>query len=134
MTAEIIDFQTGKKKTQEQSRHSEISDNEKDLRKYANEMVDDYMVRLIHEWQSEGLTIGSSEWEDSKHTFKELGFFIETLRALLQKEFGLYHPMQEVMNKLMKIKYDKNKNKYYSQIQYPIRREKTVEFEGEELE
>jgi len=133
MTAEIIDFQTGKKKTLEQSQRSD-KEVEQDVRKFANEMVDDYMVRLIHEWQSEGLNIGSTEWEDSKRTFKELGFFIEVLRALIQKEFELYHPMQEVMDKMMKIKYDRNKNKYYSQISYPVKREKTVEFEGEELE
>ena len=133
MTAEIIDFQTGKKRTQERSQLSE-KEAEKEVRAYANEMVDDYMVRLIHEWQNEGLNIGSTEWEKSKYTFKELGFFIETLRALIQKEFDLYHPMQDVMNKLMKIKYDKNRNKYYSQINYPVKKEKTVEFEGEELE
>ena len=40
-------------------------------------MVDDYMVRLIHEWQNEGLSIGSTKWQNSKRTFKELGFFIE---------------------------------------------------------
>ena len=133
MTAEIIDFRTGKKKTLEQSQRSD-KEVEQDVRKFANEMVDDYMVRLIHEWQSEGLNIGSTEWEDSKRTFKELGFFIEVLRALIQKEFELYHPMQEVMDKMMKIKYDRNKNKYYSQISYPVKREKTVEFEGEDLE
>jgi len=133
MTAEIIDFQTGKKKTLEQSQRSD-REIEQDVRKFANDMVDDYMVRLIHEWQSEGLNIGSTEWNESKRTFKELGFFIEVLRALIQKEFELYHPMQEVMNKMMKLKYDKQKNKYYSQISYPVKREKTVEFEGEELE
>ena len=133
MTAEIIDFQTGKKKTLEQSQRSD-KEIEQDVRKFANEMVDDYMVRLIHEWQSEGLNIGSTEWNESKRTFKELGFFIEVLRALIQKEFELYHPMQEVMNKMMKLKYDKQKNKYYSQISYPVKREKTVEFEGEDLE
>ena len=133
MTAEIIDFQTGKKKTLEQSQRSD-KEVEQDIRHFANEMVDDYMVRLIHEWQSEGLNIGSKEWKESKRTFKELGFFIEVLRALIQKEFDIYHPMQDVVNKLMKIKYDKNKNKYYSQISYPVKREKTVEFEGEELE
>jgi len=133
MTAEIIDFRTGKKKTLEQSQRSD-KEVEQDVRKFANDMVDDYMVRLIHEWQHEGLNIGSTEWSESKRTFKELGFFIEVLRALIQKEFELYHPMQEVMNKMMKLKYDKNKNKYYSQISYPVKREKTVEFEGEELE
>jgi hypothetical protein len=36
---------------------------------------------------------------------------------------------------MMKIKYDKRQDKYYSQIQYYIpQEEKTVEFEGEELE
>ena len=76
MTAEIIDFQTGKKKTLEQSQRSD-REIEQDVRKFANDMVDDYMVRLIHEWQSEGLNIGSTEWNESKRTFKELGFFIE---------------------------------------------------------
>ena len=47
-------------------------------RAYANSMVDDYMTRLIHEWQNEGLSIGSTKWQNSKRTFKELGFFIET--------------------------------------------------------
>jgi len=43
--------------------------------------------------------------------------------------------MHQIINKMMKIKYDKRQDKYYSQIQYYIpQEEKTVEFEGEELE
>ena len=139
MTAEIIDFQTKQKKIQEQSKSSEVELDTKMLeqqtRDYANSIVDDYMVRLIHEWQADGMGIGSTNWEDSKKTFKEIGFFIEALRALIQKEFDIEHPMQRIINKMMKIKYDKRQDKYYSQIQYYIpQEEKTVEFEGEELE
>ena len=47
-----------------------------------NSMVDDYMVRLIHEWQNEGLSIGSTKWQNSKRTFKELGFFIEGFESV----------------------------------------------------
>jgi hypothetical protein len=39
-----------------------------------------------------------------------------------------------MIDKMMKIKHDKKQDKYYSQIQYVIPTEKTVEFEGEELE
>ena len=140
MTAEIIDFKTKQKRIKEQSQQSEIELDTKMLeqqsRDYANSLVDDYMVRLIHEWQSEGMNIGSSNWEESKKTFKEIGFFIEALRALVHKEFDLKHPMHRIIDKMMKIKYDKRQDKYYSQIQYYISKEteKTVEFEGEELE
>ena len=135
MTAEIIDFKTKK----QLNKKSEIELDERMLeqqsRDYANSIVDDYMVRLIHEFQSEGMGIGSTNWEESKKTFKEIGFFIETLRAMIHKEFDLKHPMQQVIDRMMKIKYDKRQDKYYSQIQYYIpKEEKTVEFEGEELE
>ena len=136
MTAEIIDFKTKK----QLNKKSEIELDERMLeqqsRDYANSIVDDYMVRLIHEFQSEGMGIGSTNWEESKKTFKEIGFFIETLRAMIHKEFDLKHPMQQVIDRMMKIKYDKRQDKYYSQIQYyiPSKTEKTVEFEGEELE
>lgn len=135
MTAEIIDFKTKK----QLNKKSEVELNDKMLeqqtRDYANSLVDDYMIRLIHEWQSEGMNIGSTNWEDSKKTFKEIGFFIETLRALIHKEFDLKHPMHRVIDKMMKIIYDKKQDKYYSQIQYYIpQEEKTVVFEGEELE
>src|SRR5210317_225507 len=139
MTAEIIDFKTKQKKIQEQSKESEVELDtrmlEQQTRDYANSVVDDYMVRLIHEWQADGMGIGSTNWEESKKTFKEIGFFIEALRALIHKEFDLKHPMHQIINKMMKIKYDKRQDKYYSQIQYYIpQEEKTVEFEGEELE
>lgn len=138
MTAEIIDFKTQKKIIKNQSKQSEIELDSKMLeqqsRDFANSLVDDYMVRLIHEWQEEGMGIGSTNWTESKKTFKEIGFFIETLRALVYKEFDLKHPMHNVLDKMMKIKYDKKQDKYYSQIQYVIPTEKTVEFEGEELE
>lgn len=138
MTAEIIDLKTQKKIIQKQSKQSEIELDDKMLeqqsRDFANSLVDDYMVRLIHEWQEEGMGIGSTNWTESKKTFKEIGFFIETLRALVYKEFDLKHPMQNVLDKMMKIKYDKKQDKYYSQIQYVMPTEKTVEFEGEELE
>jgi len=139
MTAEIIDFQTKQKKIQEQSKESEVELDtrmlEQQTRDYANSVVDDYMVRLIHEWQADGMGIGSTNWEESKKTFKEIGFFIEALRALIHKEFDLKHPMQQIIDRMMKIKYDKRQDKYYSQIQYYIpKEEKTVEFEGEELE
>lgn len=138
MTAEIIDLKTQKKIIQKQSKQSEIELDDKMLeqqsRDFANSLVDDYMVRLIHEWQEEGMGIGSTNWTESKKTFKEIGFFIETLRALVYKEFDLKHPMQNVLDKMMKIKYDKKQDKYYSQIQYVMQTEKTVEFEGEELE
>src|SRR5210317_2318597 len=135
MTAEIIDFKTKK----QLNKKSEIELDERMLeqqsRDYANSLVDDYMIRLIHEFQAEGMNIGSTNWEESKKTFKEIGFFIEALRALIQKEFDIEHPMQRIINKMMKIKYDKRQDKYYSQIQYYIpQEEKTVEFEGEELE
>jgi len=137
MTAEIIDLKTKK----QLNKKSEIDvDNrmlEQQSRDYANALVDDYMVRLIHEFQSEGLGIGSTEWQDSKKTFKEIGFFIEALRAMIHKEFDLKHPMHQIIDRMMTIKYDKRQNKYYSQIQYYISKdktEKTVEFEGEELE
>ena len=138
MTAEIIDFKTQKKIIQKQSKQSDIELDEKVLeqqsRDFANSLVDDYMVRLIHEWQTEGMGIGSTNWKDSKKTFKEIGFFIESLRALIHKEFDLKHPMHIMIDKMMKIKHDKKQDKYYSQIQYVIPTEKTVEFEGEELE
>ena len=138
MTAEIIDFKTQKKIIQKQSKQSDIELDVKVLeqqsRDFANSLVDDYMVRLIHEWQTEGMGIGSTNWKDSKKTFKEIGFFIESLRALIHKEFDLKHPMHIMIDKMMKIKHDKKQDKYYSQIQYVIPTEKTVEFEGEELE
>jgi len=139
MTAEIIDFKTKQKKVQKQSKASEVELDtrvlEQQTRDYANSIVDDYMVRLIHEWQADGMDIGSTNWEDSKKTFKEIGFFIEALRALIHKEFDLKHPMHQIVNKMMKIKYDKRQDKYYSQIQYYIpQEEKTVVFEGEDLE
>ena len=139
MTAEIIDLKTQKRIIQKQSKQSEIEVDskmlEKQSRDFANSLVDDYMVRLIHEFQAEGLGIGSQNWEESKKTFKEIGFFIETLRAMIYKEFDLKHPIQDhVIDKMMKIKYDKKQDKYYSQIQYVVPTEKTVEFEGEELE
>lgn len=135
MTAEIIDFKT--KKQLNQKSEVELDDRmlEQQSRDYANSIVDDYMVRLIHEFQSEGMGIGSTNWEESKKTFKEIGFFIEALRALVHKEFDLKHPMHQIIDRMMKIKYDKRQDKYYSQIQYYItNEEKTVEFEGEELE
>jgi len=135
MTAEIIDFKT--KKQLNKKSEVELDDKmlEQQTRDYANSLVDDYMIRLIHEWQSEGMNIGSTNWEDSKKTFKEIGFFIETLRALIHKEFDLKHPMHRVIDKMMKIIYDKKQDKYYSQIQYVIpKEEKTVVFEGEDLE
>jgi len=136
MTAEIIDFKT--KKQLNKKSEIELDDKmlEQQSRDYANSIVDDYMVRLIHEFQAEGMGIGSTNWEESKKTFKEIGFFIETLRAMIHKEFDLHHPMQQIIDKMMKIKYDKRQDKYYSQIQYFIEQktEKTVEFEGEELE
>ena len=57
MTAEIIDFKTQKKIIKNQSKQSEIELDSKMLeqqsRDFANSLVDDYMVRLIHEWQEE---------------------------------------------------------------------------------
>lgn len=135
MTAEIIDFKTKKQLNQKSEVELDERMLEQQSRDYANSIVDDYMVRLIHEFQSEGMGIGSTNWEESKKTFKEIGFFIEALRALVHKEFDLKHPMQQIMDRMMKIKYDKRQDKYYSQIQYYIsKEEKTVEFEGEELE
>lgn len=135
MTAEIIDFKTKKQLNKTSEVELDAKMLEQQTRDYANSIVDDYMVRLIHEWQADGMNIGSQNWEDSKKTFKEIGFFIEALRALIQKEFDIEHPMQRIINKMMKIKYDKRQDKYYSQIQYYIpQEEKTVEFEGEELE
>lgn len=135
MTAEIIDFKTKKQLNKKSEVELDAKMLEQQTRDYANSIVDDYMVRLIHEWQADGMNIGSQNWEDSKKTFKEIGFFIEALRALIQKEFDIEHPMQRIINKMMKIKYDKRQDKYYSQIQYYIpQEEKTVEFEGEELE
>ena len=135
MTAEIIDFKTKKQLNKKSKVELDTKMLEQQTRDYANSIVDDYMVRLIHEWQADGMGIGSTNWEDSKKTFKEIGFFIEALRALIQKEFDIEHPMQRIINKMMKIKYDKRQGKYYSQIQYYIpQEEKTVEFEGEELE
>lgn len=135
MTAEIIDFKTKKQLNKKSEVELDTKMLEQQTRDYANSIVDDYMVRLIHEWQADGMNIGSQNWEDSKKTFKEIGFFIEALRALIQKEFDIEHPMQRIINKMMKIKYDKRQDKYYSQIQYYIpQEEKTVEFEGEELE
>ena len=136
MTAEIIDFKTKKQLNQKSEIELDERMLEQQSRDFANSLVDDYMVRLIHEFQSEGLGIGSTEWEDSKKTFKEIGFFIEALRALIHKEFDLKHPMHQIINRMMKIKFDKRQNKYYSQIQYyiPKETERTVEFEGEELE
>lgn len=135
MTAEIIDFKTKKQLNKTSEVELDAKMLEQQTRDYANSIVDDYMVRLIHEWQADGMGIGSTNWEDSKKTFKEIGFFIEALRALIQKEFDIEHPMQRIINKMMKIKYDKRQDKYYSQIQYYIpQEEKTVEFEGEELE
>jgi len=135
MTAEIIDFKTKKQLNKKSKVELDTKMLEQQTRDYANSIVDDYMVRLIHEWQADGMNIGSQNWEDSKKTFKEIGFFIEALRALIQKEFDIEHPMQRIINKMMKIKYDKRQDKYYSQIQYYIpQEEKTVEFEGEELE
>ena len=136
MTAEIIDFKT--KKQLNKKSEVELDDRmlEQQTRDYANSIVDDYMIRLIHEFQAEGMNIGSTNWEESKKTFKEIGFFIEALRAMIHKEFDLKHPMHQVIDRMMKIKYDKRQDKYYSQIQYIIEQktEKTVEFEGEELE
>jgi hypothetical protein len=136
MTAEIIDFKTKKQLNQKSEVELDERMLEQQSRDFANSLVDDYMVRLIHEFQSEGMGIGSTNWEESKKTFKEIGFFIEALRALIHKEFDLKHPMQQIIDRMMKIKYDKRQDKYYSQIQYYIPREteKTVEFEGEELE
>ena len=135
MTAEIRDFKTKKQLNKKSEVELDTKMLEQQTRDYANSIVDDYMVRLIHEWQADGMNIGSQNWEDSKKTFKEIGFFIEALRALIQKEFDIEHPMQRIINKMMKIKYDKRQDKYYSQIQYYIpQEEKTVEFEGEELE
>ena len=135
MTAEIIDFKTKKQLNKKSKVELDTKMLEQQTRDYANSIVDDYMVRLIHEWQADGMGIGSTNWEESKKTFKEIGFFIEALRALIQKEFDIEHPMQRIINKMMKIKYDKRQDKYYSQIQYYIpQEEKTVEFEGEELE
>jgi len=136
MTAEIIDFKTKKQLNQKSEVELDERMLEQQSRDFANSLVDDYMVRLIHEFQSEGMGIGSTNWEESKKTFKEIGFFIEALRALIHKEFDLKHPMQQIIDRMMKIKYDKRQDKYYSQIQYyiPSKTEKTVEFEGEELE
>lgn len=135
MTAEIIDFKTKKQLNQKSEVELDERMLEQQSRDYANSIVDDYMVRLIHEFQSEGMGIGSTNWEESKKTFKEIGFFIEALRAMIHKEFDLKHPMQQIIDRMMKIKYDKRQDKYYSQIQYYItNEEKTVEFEGEELE
>jgi len=136
MTAEIIDFKTKKQLNQKSEVELDERMLEQQSRDFANSLVDDYMVRLIHEFQSEGMGIGSTNWEESKKTFKEIGFFIEALRALIHKEFDLKHPMQQIIDRMMKIKYDKRQDKYYSQIQYyiPRKTEKTVEFEGEELE
>src|SRR5210317_1272691 len=135
MTAEIIDFKTKKQLNKKSKVELDTKMLEQQTRDYANSIVDDYMVRLIHEWHADGMGIGSTNWEDSKKTFKEIGFFIETLRALIHKEFDLKHPMHRVIDKMMKIIYDKRQDKYYSQIQYYIpQEEKTVEFEGEELE
>ena len=128
---EVIDFKTRQKVKLKNEKMSKKQQDE-GLRAYANSMVDDYMVRLIHEWQHEGLSIGSTKWQNSKRTFKELGFFIEALRALVLKEFNLKHPMQDVVKDMMKIMKDPKTNKYFSQIQYP-KIEKTVEFEGDDL-
>ena len=84
MTAEIIDFKT--KKQLNKKSEVELDDRmlEQQTRDYANSIVDDYMIRLIHEFQAEGMNIGSTNWEESKKTFKEIGFFIEALRAMIQ--------------------------------------------------
>ena len=41
--------------------------------------------------------------------------------------------MQDVVKDMMKIMKDTKTNKYFSQIQYPKKIEKTVEFEGDDL-
>jgi hypothetical protein len=99
MTAEIIDFKTKKQLNKKSEVELDTRVLEQQTRDYANSIVDDYMVRLIHEWQADGMDIGSTNWEDSKKTFKEIGFFIEALRALIHKEFDLKHPMHQIITK-----------------------------------
>ena len=124
---EILAFPTGNRLSVEEADPKGI---QKKLHEdAAKATADDYVIGFIQSLEDLKIKIYDKD-------MKEFGLFVEALKGLTYKLYGLDHPMHMVSDKMMTVEKDKS-GKTVSRIHYkiPVDDEKDLEvnFEGEEL-
>ena len=124
---EILAFPSGRKLSVKQADPKGI---QKKLHEdAAKATADDYVIGFIQSLEDLKIKIYDRD-------MKEFGLFVEALKGLTYKLYGLDHPMHMISDKMMTVEKDKS-GKTVSRIHYkiPVDDEKDLEvnFEGEEL-
>ena len=124
---EILAFPSGRKLSVKQADPKGI---QKKLHEdAAKATADDYVIGFIQSLEDLKIKIYDKD-------MKEFGLFVEALKGLTYKLYGLDRPMHMISDKMMTVEKDKS-GKTVSRIHYkiPVDDEKDLEvnFEGEEL-
>lgn len=81
-------------------------DDEQTNRKFLDEFVHEFALRLLSEFHEEGFDIQTKTFD------KNFGFTVETIRSTLYATYGIDHPFQEIVDKCVRFVHDNDDDEF----------------------